>query len=215
MQKVILFQGDSITDCARDRQETGNLGEGYPIYVASSLSNDSVNEYKFINKGVSGNRIIDVYARIKCDIINLKPDYMSLLIGVNDVWHEINWQNGVDLDKFEKFYDMLLTEVKEALPNIKIMLLEPFVLEGPATCGDENVPDRLERFKKNVPLYGAVARKMAEKHGCKFIELQNKFNEAAKKSGSTTYWLRDGVHPSYAGHELIKREWLKAFEEIK
>ena len=215
MQKVILFQGDSITDCARDRQETGSLGEGYPIYVASSLSNDSVNEYKFINKGVSGNRIIDVYARIKCDIINLKPDYMSLLIGVNDVWHEINWQNGIDLDKFEKFYDMLLTEVKEALPNIKIMLLEPFVLEGPATCGDENVPDRLERFKKNVPLYGAVARKMAEKHGCKFIELQNKFNEAAKKSGSTTYWLRDGVHPSYAGHELLKREWLKAFEEIK
>ena len=215
MSKVILFQGDSITDCGRNRQDIANLGEGYPVYVSSSLANDSVNEYKFINKGVSGNRIIDVYARIKCDIINLKPDYMSLLIGVNDVWHEINWQNGVDLDKFEKFYDMLLTEVKEALPNIKIMLLEPFVLEGPATCGDENVPDRLERFKKNVPLYGAVARKMAEKHGCKFIELQNKFDEAAQKAGSTTYWLRDGVHPSYAGHELLKREWLKAFEEIK
>ena len=120
--KTVLFQGDSITDCGR-----GNgLGNGYPLFVTAELNSKNPNEYNFINKGISGNRIVDVYARIKADIINLKPDYMSILIGVNDVWHEISYQNGVDADKFYKIYCMLIEEIKEALPNIKITILEPF-----------------------------------------------------------------------------------------
>lgn len=215
MQKVILFQGDSITDCGRNRSNSADLGPGYPRLASASLALDNVDRYQFINRGISGNRIVDLYARIKTDIINLKPDYMSILIGVNDTWHEIADKNGVDAEKYEKIYDMLLTEIKQALPDIKIMILEPFVLNGPATCNCEELPDRWQRFSVDVFAHAAAARRLAQKHGCKFVELQDKFDEAAKTSESTTYWLLDGVHPNHAGHELIKREWLKAFEEIK
>lgn len=215
MQKVILFQGDSITDCGRSRQNLSDLGTGYPGLVASSLGLDHVEKYSFINRGISGNRIVDLYARIKSDIINLKPDYMSILIGVNDTWHEIADGNGVSTEKYEKIYDMLLTEIKQALPNIKIMILEPFVLKAAATEDCAEVPDRWQRFSSDVYEHAAAARRLAQKHGCKFIELQKLFDEAANKTDSPSYWLMDGVHPHPAGHELIKREWLKAFEEIK
>lgn len=215
MSKVILFQGDSITDCGRVREGGTNLGSGYARLVASALGFDNVNEYEFINRGISGNRIVDLYARIKWDIINLKPDYMSLLIGVNDTWHEINYQNGVSAEKYEKIFDMLLTEVKEALPNIKIMIMEPFVLEGGANTATEEMPNRWEVFKSDVLLHADAAERIAKKHGCKYIKLQKLFDDAAKESGANDYWLHDGVHPTSFGHELIKREWLKAFEEIK
>lgn len=215
MSKVILFQGDSITDCGRVREGGTDLGGGYPRLVASTLGFDNVNEYEFINRGISGNRIVDLYARIKSDIINLKPDYMSILIGVNDTWHEIGAQNGVSTEKYEKIFDMLLTEVKEALPNIKIMIMEPFVLEGTANTATEKLPNRWELFKSDVLLHADAAERTAKKHGCNYIKLQKLFDDAAKKSGANNYWLRDGVHPTNFGHELIKREWLKAFEEIK
>ncbi|MBR6551360.1 MAG: hypothetical protein IKT89_00820 [Clostridia bacterium] len=131
--KTFLFQGDSITDAERKREDNNNLGYGYPNIVASKYLSENINEYQFINKGISGNRIVDLYARIKFEIINLKPDYMSILIGINDVWHEISSQNGVDDEKFRKILSMLIEEVKEALPDIKIIMLEPFVLKGPAT----------------------------------------------------------------------------------
>lgn len=98
--KKILFQGDSITDAGRSREDLTNLGKGYPLFVAGALGMDEPGEYEFVNRGISGNRIVDIYARIKMDIINLKPDVMSLLIGVNDVWHEVSSQNGVDGDKY-------------------------------------------------------------------------------------------------------------------
>ena len=131
--KKILFQGDSITDCARNREDDRFMGRGYATNVAQSLGFDYPGEYEFVNKGISGNRIVDLYARMKIDLINLKPDYMSVLIGINDVWHEIARENGVAAEKFEKIYDMLISEVLEELPNIKIMILEPYVLKGTAT----------------------------------------------------------------------------------
>ena len=99
--KTFLFQGDSITDAERKREDVNNFGFGYPNIVASKYLSENIGEYQFINKGISGNRVVDLYARIKCDIINLKPDYMSILIGINDVWHELSSQNGVDNEKQE------------------------------------------------------------------------------------------------------------------
>ena len=131
--KTILFQGDSITDCGRKREDPADLAKGYPRLVAADIGFDNPGEYTFYNRGISGNRIVDLYARMKIDLINLNPDYMSILIGVNDTWHEINKQNGVDTAKYERVYSMLIEEVKEALPDIKIMILEPFVLKGSAT----------------------------------------------------------------------------------
>ncbi|MBE6916985.1 MAG: lysophospholipase [Ruminococcaceae bacterium] len=211
MSKTILFQGDSITDCGRDRENDMNVGTGYPLLVKAELGFEKPEQYDFINRGISGNRIVDVYARIKQDIINLKPDYMSILIGINDVWHEIARQNGVAPAKFEKIYDMLLEEIKEALPGIKLMILAPFVLKGSATCVAEE-PDRWSRFDEGTKANAVIARKLAEKHGATFVELQSIFDEL--DAAHPGLWTGDGVHPTAAGHEVIKREWLKAFRTL-
>lgn len=212
MSKVILFQGDSITDAGRD-YGGGHLGFGYPRLVEAQLGYENPEKYTFINKGISGNRIVDVYARIKADIINLKPDYMSILIGVNDVWHEIENANGVDSEKFKKVYRMLIEEIKTALPNIKIMILEPFVLEAPATQNTEDKPDKWKTFKNEVALRAKAAKEIAEEFSLTFIPLQDEFDKAAENT-ENNYWLGDGVHPTAMGHELIKREWLKAFNTL-
>ena len=209
--KTILFQGDSITDCGRSREDDSMLGIGYPLLTASELGFEEPNSYKFINRGIGGNRIVDVYARIKTDIINLKPDVMSLLIGVNDVWHEIDWQNGVDADKFFKIYCMLIEEIKAALPDIKIMIMAPYVTSGTATSATD---ERLNSFRTEVSKRAEKAKEVAEKYGLTFIPLQDKFDEA-EKLAPIEHWTQDGVHPTSFGHELIKREWIKAFKTLK
>ena len=214
MTKLILFQGDSITDCGRNREDKESTGVGYAHMVKGELGYEYPGEYEFINKGISGNRIVDIYARIKADIINLKPDYMSLLIGVNDVWHELgNKHNGVDAEKFEKIYDMLIGEILDALPDIRIMILEPFVLEATATTATEIEPERWDYFRTEVPLRAAAAKRIAEKYGLSYVALQDKFDEACKKAPAD-YWLIDGVHPTPMGHWLIKNEWMKAFRKM-
>ena len=201
-----LFQGDSITDADRQRGNDSNYGFGYPNLFAAEILKNRPYEFDFVNRGISGDRIVDVYARIKMDIINLKPDYMSLLIGVNDVWHELNEENGVATEKFEKVYDMLVSEIIEALPDIKIILLEPFVLKG---CGTERYYDV---FREDVINHAGAVKRIADKYNLKFVPLQAKFDDAAK-GGNDTYWLADGVHPTPAGHCLIKDEMMKAFNE--
>ena len=212
MSKVILFQGDSITDCGRDRENNGDVGLGYPLLVKSELSFEQPEQYEYFNRGISGNRIVDVYARIKQDIINLKPDYMSILIGINDVWHEISRQNGVAPAKFEKIYDMLITEIKEELPDLKLIILEPFVLPGSATCSTGEIPDRWQRFDEGTKANAQAARRIARKHGAVFVELQSKFDQL--NAAHPGYWLMDGVHPTPAGHQLLKQAWLKAFNAL-
>ena len=205
--KTILFQGDSITDAGRARDNDSNVGVGYPVLVKGTIGFEHPGEYTFFNRGISGNRVVDVYARIKSDIINLKPDVMSILIGVNDVWHEVSKENGVDAEKYFKIYSMMIEEIKAALPDIKIMILEPFVLKGTAT------EEAWDVFRPEVEKRAVKARMIAEKFDLPFISLQDKFDAAAKLAPAD-YWLRDGVHPTTQGHELIKREWLKGFERI-
>lgn len=206
MQRI-LFQGDSITDAGRARDFDPDKGEGYPTLVSAELGFENPGEYEFINRGIGGNRITDLLARIKSDTINLKPDVLSILIGINDVWHEFDACNGVDADLYETVYSIIIEQIKKNLPNIKIMILEPFVLCDTAT--EEN----WTAFRSETEKRAAAAKRIAEKYGLKFIPLMKKFDEAAASHPDQT-WLRDGVHPSSAGHELIKREWLKAFKEL-
>ena len=214
MPKVILFQGDSITDAGRNWDDVTTMGEGYAHMVTGELGSEYPGEYEFVNKGISGNRIVDVYARIKADIINLRPDYMSILIGVNDVWHELEGRcNGVCAEKFEKIYDMMITEILEELPDTKIMIMEPFVLEGTATTATEAEPHRWEYFRTEVPKRAAVAKRVAEKYHLPFIALQSILDDACKQAPAS-YWLRDGVHPTAMGHCLIRKEWIKTFREF-
>ncbi len=205
----ILFFGDSITDCGRDRADINSLGKGYPLLIKNELNNN----YEYVNTGVSRDRVVNLYADIKERFINHAPDIASILIGVNDVWHEISFKNGVEAPKYEKIYSMMIEEIKQALPNIKIMILEPFVLEGTATKSCEEYPDKWDYFMKEVPLRAKAARNVADKYGLKFIELQKVFDDACKLQPSN-HWLSDGVHPTLEGHELIKTEWIKVFNEL-
>ncbi len=201
----ILFQGDSITDAGRSREMEFMRGCGYPCLVASKLGFENPNEYEFLNRGISGNRITDLFARIKQDIINLKPDVLSILIGINDVWHDIVFQNGVKAELFEEIYGILIREIKEALPDVRIIIMEPFALKGSST------EERWEEFKAETKLRAEASKRVAEKYSLEFIPLQDKFDEA-EKLADASYWIRDGVHPTSAGHELITREWVKQFK---
>ena len=210
-KKVILFQGDSITDCGRNREVSTSRGIGYPHLVSAHLMASEPCRYDCFNRGISGNRVVDLYARIRKDMINLKPDYISILIGINDVWHEYEQQNGVDAEKFELVYNLMIEELKRDLPGVKIMILEPFVLPGSATENTPEHPNRWEYFLGETKLRQAAAKRVAEKHGLPFVPLQYIFDKVNADAPANGYWLRDGVHPSAAGHELIKNEWLKAF----
>lgn len=204
----ILFFGDSITDMGRSRDFDGQAfgyGMGYVNSVASSLKYQDPEKYEIINRGIGGHRVVDLYARIKADVWNLAPDVISVLIGINDVWHEIFGGNGVDLERFEKVYRMMIEDTKKRLPNVKFILCEPFVLKGSAT--EENY----EQFCE-VKKYAAVVKKLAQEYGAAFVALQDKFDEAAKQHGEVHY-LYDGVHPDVAGGKLMAEEWLKVFNE--
>lgn len=203
--KKFLFQGDSITDAHRDDENEDNfgLGCGYALLVASDFSKNRKGEFKFLNRGVSGDRVTDIYARIKEDIINLAPDYMSILVGVNDIAHELTMKCGVDAEKYEKIYSMLIEEVKKALPDIKIIILEPFVLKGSGT------QELWEQFKTEVKKHGEATERIAKKYNLEFVPLQNKFDEVSS-DGDTRYWSVDGVHPTAAGHQIIKEELSRA-----
>ena len=206
----ILFQGDSITDAGRNRENLADLGKGYAKLVACEMEFEEPGVHDFINRGISGNRIVDVFARIKKDIINLQPDVMSLMIGVNDVWHEFSHQNGVDAKKFEMIYELLIGEIKEALPDIKIMLLGAYVENGAAIVEKEwDYPI----FRAEVEKRAQIAEKIAKKYGFPFVDLQKRFDEAVER-GPLESFTRDGVHPTNGGIELIKRAWLEAYREL-
>lgn len=205
--KTFLFQGDSITDANRDDENNFNfgLGCGYALLLASEIEKKNKGEIKFINRGNSGDRITDVYARIKEDIINLNPDFMSILIGVNDVSHELTMNCGVSPKKFRMIYELLIEEIVEALPEIKIFILEPFIMKGTAT-------EKLwSEFNSEVRKMAEVSRQVAEKYNFVFVPLQDKFDELSS-DGDTGYWSVDGVHPTSAGHQAIKEELQKVIE---
>ncbi len=201
----IVFYGDSITDAGRDKTANTQLGVGYPTIVSGRLSVEAPEKDVFVNKGVSGNRIVDLYAQIN-GVLNAKPDVISILIGVNDVWHKFAYQNGVATDKFEKVYSLLLDEIYEAYPNVKIMLFEPFVLKGTAT------EEMYDEFRADVVDKAKAVKRVAEKFNIPFIPLQEKFDSLYNPE-NPTYWLRDGVHPTHAGHTLIADAWLETYNK--
>ena len=207
--KKILFQGDSITDAGRlNQDDPGSFGSGYADLLACTLMYEDP-QNRVYNCGISGNRVVDLYARWKKDCLNIKPDILTILIGVNDVWHEIDFQNGVNAEKFEKVYRMLLEDTIKELPGIKIILMGAYLLSGTATIGEGK-----ENFYSEVETRRNITKKLAEEFGLYYIDLQEAFDEALKLAPAE-HWSYDGVHPSSAGHELIKRKWLEVYNKIK
>lgn len=210
MANTIVFQGDSITDAGRnyDRSLPANdgMGQGYAFMVMSSLRcREPEKDWQVYNRGISGHRVVDLYARWKIDTVNLKPDILSILIGVNDTWHEFESHNGVEVPRYAQFYRMLLEWTRKELPDTKLVLLEPFVFPFGA-AGADWVPEINERR--------AVVKALAEEFKTVFIPTQTLLNDALAKAPQE-YWLRDGVHPTSAGHALIADAWIKATASIR
>ena len=202
---VILFQGDSITDCHRDRSvaepnQAAALGTGYPLLIASQLvSRRPAGGLRIFNRGVSGNTVPDRDARWQADALDLRPDLVSILIGVNDIWHKFNGTYNGTVEQYESGYNALLDRTKRALPGVRLVVLEPFVLRTGAVTGAW-FPEFDQRR--------AVAARVAERAGATFVPLHAMFEELARQA-PPEYWAADGVHPTVAGHGAIARAWLE------
>ena len=209
--QTILFQGDSITDGARSRDQDPShlIGDSYAFNIAGKLSYELAEKSpQFINRGISGDRVSDLYARWNEDAISLEPSLISFLIGVNDAWRTMSEQPSGVTDRFERAYRHLLDETKEVLPETGLVICEPFILNAGATS------EKWEAWKDRLQQYQEIARHLAEEYDAVFVPLQKQFDEACNRA-VPTYWLWDGVHPTPAGHELIAREWLHVVQNSK
>ncbi|MDL2232037.1 SGNH/GDSL hydrolase family protein [Ruminococcaceae bacterium OttesenSCG-928-L11] len=202
MGKTILFQGDSITDTGRREASTDFLGKGYVHKIADILAARDAS-VQVINRGISGNRVVDLVARWQEDCIDLNPDVLTILIGINDCWRKYDSNDPTPVEAFEANYDAILTQVR-AKTKATIFLMEPYVLPVPA--------DRLQWRETLDPQIQAV-RRLAKKHRTHLIPLDAIFAIAAIDCDYTDLTV-DGVHPTDAGHELICREWLRAYDAL-
>jgi lysophospholipase L1-like esterase len=200
---VILFQGDSITDVGRNRSVAGEnnasaLGGGYPLIAASHMMRAHPDSGLHIfNRGVSGDKVPQLQARWDADTIALKPDILSILVGVNDLWHKLSGNSTGTVAEYESQYNDLLDGTKKTLPNVRLIILEPFVLETGAVN---------EKWFPEFDQRRDAAARVAKRAGATFIPLQSMFTQLAK-SAPASYWLADGVHPTIAGHAAIADRW--------
>jgi len=201
---VILFQGDSITDGNRSRNNDWNhlLGHGYAYLVASKLGFEHPDKnFHFYNRGISGNKVTDLAARWQTDTIDIKPDVLSILIGVNDVNSMFTGKDMVTAERFGEVYRSLLNQTKEKLPGVHLVLCEPFILRV------GRVQDKWEEWFSEIQKRQEIVQKLSVEYHTVYVPLQEAFNKAVDRAPAG-YWIWDGVHPMPAGHELIAREWI-------
>lgn len=207
--QTILFQGDSITDSGRNKEDTGfntarNLGSGYPLLAGASILNKyEALDLKIYNKGISGNKVYQLAERWDKDCLELKPDVLSILIGVNDIWHKLNGNYNGTIEIYRNDYAALLERTKKALPNVKLIICEPFAVKGVKAVDETWYPEFFG--------YQKAAKDIAKQFSATFIPFQSVYDEAVKRAPGS-YWTGDGVHPSLAGAQLMAKAWLKALE---
>lgn len=203
---VILFQGDSITDAGRNREEkafnyTRALGNGYALLAASRLLYEYADKnLQIANRGISGNKVYQLAERWEEDCLNLRPAVLSILIGVNDFWHALNGNYTGTIETYRNDLNALLERTKQMLPDVKLIIGEPFAVPGTAAVDSKWFPSFDE--------YRHAARETAQKFQAVFIPYQSIFDKATK-AAPAVYWTHDGVHPSLAGSQLMAQAWLK------
>lgn len=209
---VVLFQGDSITDAGRGRgqeNEPNNaraLGSGYAFLLASHLlAQHPADNLKIYNRGISGNKVYQLAERWDKDCIALKPTLVSILIGVNDIWHTLNGNYQGTVEIYARDYRALLERTQRELPGVRLVICEPFVLRTGAVN---------EKWFPEFDLYRAAARKIATTFHAVFVPFQSMFDEAAKEA-APAYWAADGVHPTLAGSYRMGRAWLDAVSRAR
>ncbi|HEY9076475.1 MAG TPA: SGNH/GDSL hydrolase family protein [Anaerolineaceae bacterium] len=201
---TVLFQGDSITDAHRNRDILDDLGSGYPSLIGAWYSALYAEKaVRFINRGISGNRVKDLRARWQADCLDLQPDWVSILIGVNDTWRRYDSNDPTTADAFERDYRAIIESTQQTL-NARIILMEPFLLP---------VQEGQQRWREDLDPKIAVVRKLAREYKTMFIPLDGIFAEAATRL-DPKHWAEDGVHPTRTGHALIAQAWLRAVKAI-
>ena len=204
MKKIkLLFQGDSITDWGRDREDIHNLGHGYAKFAAALLKEKySDIEFEFINLGISGNQTKDLVARLESDFIDINPDIVSILIGINDVWHHAADKSWIDDEVFEERYRTVLTAIKEKT-NAKIMMLEPFLIP---------VEDKLF-FREDLYRKIEIERKLAREFADVYVPLDGLLSSAFIGDEPTSF-ANDGVHPTEKGAKYIGEIYCDYFAKL-
>lgn len=203
--KTILFQGDSVTAANRIVNNEDDLGNGYAKIIADEINSRKPDEYVFVNRGINGDTSACVYARMGTDILNIKPDYMTLLIGFNDISHLLTNDDGIESNRYEQLLCMLIEDVTKKLESVKIIILEPFALEGKSTSAI------WKDLEAGVKHNAAIAKAVADKYGLKFVPLQEKLTNLCKTSPSE-HWLSDGIHPTAEGHRFLANEIMNALQ---
>lgn len=201
----ILFQGDSITDAGRDKRNFFNLGNGYPKYAAEYIRAAHPElDIEFINLGISGNRTDQLFDRLYPDAIALNPDIISILIGINDVWHR-HGQNRIATtnEQIEANYRAILTNLKQKT-NAKIMMIAPYLLD----CDDK------EDVRSDLVSVLSIIERLAEEFADVYIPLNKHFEQALKSTPEKLYYSGDGVHPNANGAEFIGKVYASAIEEL-
>lgn len=200
----VLFQGDSITDHGRSRTDLNDLGSGYPLLTAGWFSaSHPQKRVTFLNRGISGNRVVDLLARWDTDCVALQPTVLSILIGVNDMWRRYDSNDPTSVSDFEVNYRRLLENTISKL-NPTIILCEPFLLP---------VHEQQRSWREDIDPKIEVVRKLSREFNTIHIPLDTLFAEAAQKR-EAAYWLPDGVHTSPAGAALIAQAWLNAVDAL-
>ena len=201
----ILFQGDSITDAGRDHRNYHNLGDGYPKYAAENICSAFPNvDFEFINFGISGNRTSQLFDRLYTDGIAFQPDVISILIGINDIWHRYGGSKIATTDEqIALNYRKILERIKNEM-NAKIVILAPFILDAP---GKESMREDLVKLL-------SIVRGLAEEFADAYVPLDEKFDEALKVQPEPLYYSADGVHPNDNGRVFIGKLYAEAIEPI-
>ena len=198
----ILFQGDSITDTGRIRSDFHDLGQGYPLYVAQILRSAYPDiEFEFINRGVSADKTGDVLARVKEDLIDIKPDIVTILLGVNDTWHHVDDKNWEDGKIYESNYRAILEAAKKT--GAKIIMMEQYVLPAKG----------MECFHPDIDAKIQITRKLAREYADCFVPLDGLFASACVNE-DPLFWTEEGVHPTKDGHLLIADYCSDAIAEL-
>lgn len=204
---VVLFQGDSITDAGREKvkelpNNPDSFGKGYAFIAGAALMDFfSHLDIKVYNRGISGNKVYQLADRWQKDCLDLRPDLLSILIGINDYWHMRNGNYNGTIEKYENDFRQLLTRTREALPNINFVICQPFALPGTSAVDDSWVAP--------VKTYQDVAHKLAGEFKAIWVPFQKVFDEAIRHAPAK-YWSADGVHPSMSGAHLMASAWGKA-----
>jgi lysophospholipase L1-like esterase len=203
---TFLFQGDSITDGNRTRNNDWNhvMGHGYQYIIASKLWYDFPKSgFHFYNRGISGNKVTDLAARWQKDTLELQPDLLSILIGINDIAAFLSGNKDYSIDKYESGYRSLLQQTRQQLPKVQLVLCEPFILPV------GKVKEQWQAYNDEIQQRQLLVKRLSQENDAIFVGFQGAFNEALSKA-PPEYWIWDGIHPMPAGHQLMAVEWTRA-----